>query len=547
MSCQKYEDKLIDYIEGKLSSKAELELHDHLMNCAACQRELEQQQEMLNLLDHEINRIEIPHDLMERVEEKVYQRRQKRNWKPSGWQYAAVVVALCILLLSTNVAPSMMNGMLHWWQSITSSQMASGDRIIGDEVNITAIDQDIRITITHVAADEFATVLYYEVEDLSKQGLYSLQSVDTDGLIKPGWNSRIQVPSPERYWSSKQLGPENNSIVIHEYEDLEEPYVVKGWATMHPMEDESVTIPIQIRNLNKVSFEEDSPFIRKPHIEELFAVSGEWDFEVPIIKRETKEYKIDQVIEVGGVEVSILSLKVAPTTSLLQYYYQDKNPHIEITIERLESGGKNYLPSRQHFSSDSRSGDERQTARFHTDHYESIYYDDPSEVRIYFGTISRKIKSTEQIYPINIDEPFPQKFEYLGSTISIDKVDIGTTTRMYMSLEDNPNRMFDSLDFAFTTNMGEYEQIGNLSGSQYYVDRAGNRYDWGKYYRPDTPFTTRTMDDNYQLYFSSSYPNPQDVIPSALRIVQYDQTRFLDDTVIIKLNLEARDGYQLLK
>lgn len=535
MSCQKYEDYLIDYIDGVLPNALEQELLNHLNHCTACQQVLEQQREIFQLLDQEIKRIEIPHDFMVQVEEKLYEQRPKRVWKPFRWRIVAVAVVLCILLFSTDLTTGMMNGLQHWWQSVTSQQVASGDRIFGEEVNITAIDQDIRITITHVAADEFATVLYYEVEDLNQQGLYAFSPIIDEDTREYSF-SPITIPNPESIWNSKKLGPEKSLIVFSEKQYSEEPHVLKGWMTMHAIEQENDVIPIQINSLDQVHFDNENELVSRKRLDQPQAVSGVWNLEIPIIKKETIEYKIDQAVEVDGVQVTIESLKVAPTTSLLEYSYQTRDPNLAISIERLEASGKSYWKNLKQSGNGAHYDlGNHMYYQIHRENYESLYYDDPKEVKIYFGTIYREIKTTDQELPINMDEPFPQTFEFLGSTISIDEVEIGTTTRIDIHVEEALKREFDSLNIVFMTNLGQIERSGRLFSNQYYVDRAGNRYDWGIYYRPDTRFTARTMDDHYQFYLQSGYENQQQVIPSALRIFSYDQTKFLDDTITIKL------------
>lgn len=536
MSCQKVEEQMLDYIEGTLLLEELVAFRSHLESCATCQNALLLQQEIVQQFDLETKRIEIPHDFMVQVETKINQPSKKRTWKPIGLRFGIVAAILALVLITTDLTTGILSNFAAWWQNVGGTEQARGYRIIGEEVNITAIDQDIRITITHVAADEFGTVLYYEVEDLKKQGLYSLQSVDFDGWMKPGWNSRMKIPDPKLVWPTEWLGENNDFYVFREFEYSDEPYVVKGWATLPPLEQDSTTIPIRIEDINKVTFDTASPFIKKPNLEELFAVMGAWNLEVPITKRETKEYKINQNVEVDGVEVTIQSLKLSPTTSILQYYYQDLNPNIEINIERLEANGKSFWVNNRHINNATQySGSP--TVRFHTIHYESMYYEEPEEFKIHFGTISRTMKSSEE-FPIHIDQPFPQTFEFLGSKISINNVDIGNRTKLEIDLEDDPDRIFDSLIFSFSTNLGQRNQnldgFGYQPNKQYYVDRNGHRYDWGNYYRPDTPFTVRTMDGNYQ-YSLVAFDEQQEIIPSVIRIVSYEQTKFLNDIITIKL------------
>lgn len=129
MACQKVEELLVDYIEGALSSEEEQEVRDHIETCSSCQKELEQQQEILRLLDIEVEKVEVPHDLMMQVQEKIDQQPHKSRWKPFVLRFGIVAVVLSMLLFSTDLTTGMMSQIQQWWNSTMGNKHANGEYI----------------------------------------------------------------------------------------------------------------------------------------------------------------------------------------------------------------------------------------------------------------------------------------------------------------------------------------------------------------------------------------------------------------------------------
>lgn len=522
MTCLKYEDQLIDYIEGTLTSKEEEEFRQHLDNCLGCQRALEQQREILMLLDQEVNRIEIPYDFIEKVEERLNQQTPKHRRKAFGWRIAAVAVALCILLFSTDLTTGMMNGVLQWWQGISGNQLASGNgsEIYGEEVNITAVDQDIRITITHVAADEFGTDVYYEIEDLNQERLFDL------GM------------HPRRPPSWIVLKEENHQYEHSGYVFLSspKPNIFKGRVSYEAIHGEHTNVTLSINSLDlvrQVDENEGYPFSNHNHRIQSEAVKGNWHFEIPIQKAQTKTYEVKQELDIAGNSVIIDAIKVTPQRTVLQYSYYDKDYSLIIGVEKLEVDGKSYYSSNyRSVGSWNSNGDHWFDVGF-----EPILTENPEEIKIHFGTIKKRSQWTEE-YPIDLEQPFPQSFEYQETTVSINKVEIGNPTIIEVSTEETQD--FDHLEIDFQIKNDEQRIWNHLNtnNSGYALDELGNRYTNEQIYSKGFPRKVRFITTKYRFELSLNNGFNQqhyDVIPITMIISGYSQTEFLNDIVTIKL------------
>lgn len=537
MSCQKCEELLLDYIEGTLTPEEKQEFRLHLENCQICQQALEQQRKILNMLEQEIDRMEIPHDFMEQVEERLYQQPPKRRRKSFGWRIVAVAVALGILLFSTDLTTGMMNGVLQWWQSISGTQQANGDQndIVepGEPLSLTAEDQNVRITFTWIEADEFQTDLYYIVEDLNYMEKYDL-------IFK---GEGLNFTNGYMIWNGQGHAKGEPPILGYEQIDKEEPYFIhKGKLSLPPITPTSGNIELSITSLNRLSSEANPLDPQNPFaITERDAVTGNWKIEIPVTKKETREYQINQVVDIDSIPVTLETLKVGSTTTILNYSYQHENPNVSIFVEKLESEGESYYLNP--FTSGGGGftslggGSHRREARF-----ESIAGQSIDELNIHFGSIVRSVDLEEQ-YPIDLEQPFPQTFEYLGFLFSIDQVEIGSTAAIVVNMPEHPDRIFDDVNFNFKTNLdGSNITLGHgYSDKQYYIeDKWGNRINSiedllaAPLVSPSSIkfVTTKVQLDLYDLYPAGT---KQEIIPTHLIITGYQQTEFLDDIVTIQL------------
>jgi hypothetical protein len=134
---------------------------------------------------------------------------------------------------------------------------------------------------------------------------------------------------------------------------------------------------------------------------------------------------------------------------------------------------------------------------------------------------------------LDANQGYPQTFEYAGSTISIDKVEIGQPTKVEIS--NHENRSYESLNFHV---VGEDEsEIGpmEMNSEGVLVDKNGVEYNLNEpisYEEIEQPHHFITV-----LSTELHHNTPgEKVIPKRLEIFGYNVMKYLDE--IVKISLE---------
>lgn len=529
MTCQHFEEHLLDYLEGDLSPEEASTFRAHLDSCSTCQNTLILQQQIFNQLDHERNLVEVPYDFMVQVEEKLTQQPQKRSWKPLGLRLGIIAVVLSLLLITTDLTTGLLSNIAGWWQFGSGTKLAQKVNILDIPeyaVNISAEDQNIKITIVGVAADEFGTELYYTVEDLNKEVKYDL-SFGNDGV----WFANV-----DSVWTGFTEGQRSLPLMGLLGLDPEEPnYLHKGKITLLPISNESDILQLHITKLDKLSQEVEQLYNpRQFLVTEREVITGDWQLEIPVKKTPSHEYKINRVVDIDGVEVTIDTITVAPTTTMVVYKYSEHNLNIEISLEKLVADGLDY---EMNYSTSRRKGIMSNGRHTKEEHFETLYGNSVEQLDIYFDTIERREPIIKEQFAINMSEPFPQTYEFMGTKISIDQVEVGVTTIVDISILDDPLREFDGISFSFTTSQDGIGVRKSWGGSSdyYFLDREGNRYNTlEEFVATGLPKGFRRIDLRYQIELRTD-DQKQEVIPTHITIDRYEQTKFLNDKVSVKL------------
>ena len=100
-------------------------------------------------------------------------------------------------------------------------------------------------------------------------------------------------------------------------------------------------------------------------------------------------------------------------------------------------------------------------------------------IKVHIGSAVFTIQEKAD-FPINLSKAFPQTFDYLGTTISIDKVEVGQSTKIVMTEELNAHRAYESVDFRFFDKDNQaFSFNSNIDG--YYFDKNGTKYEGSEY------------------------------------------------------------------
>ncbi|HEY2422265.1 MAG TPA: hypothetical protein VGI04_12650, partial [Neobacillus sp.] len=129
-------------------------------------------------------------------------------------------------------------------------------------------------------------------------------------------------------------------------------------------------------------------------------------------------------------------------------------------------------------------------------------------------------------------QEYPQTFDYAGSTISIDKLEIGQSTKVVISNHELENRAYESLIFNIVSENETSSEEMNSEGVV--IDKNGVKYDMTTpvpYQEIKQPRYFNTV----QSIVLQSNNTSKNVIPKSLEIYGYNTTKYLDNVVKILL------------
>ncbi|MEI2400835.1 hypothetical protein, partial [Paenibacillus phytohabitans] len=166
-----------------------------------------------------------------------------------------------------------------------------------------------------------------------------------------------------------------------------------------------------------------------------------------------------------------------------------------------------------------------------------LYFDDTKEARVHLHSLSYYMNDLFNV-EFNMNQPFPQAFEYLGSEISINKVEPGLPTKIEVSAEMTEDRIFESIDFEILgQNNTSAVSMGISSMEGVLVDRHGKRYDPYEF----NYYAIQDVDElprHYQTEILIEIHNDasdEEFIPSSLQIRGYQSTTYVDEVITFEL------------
>jgi hypothetical protein len=138
-----------------------------------------------------------------------------------------------------------------------------------------------------------------------------------------------------------------------------------------------------------------------------------------------------------------------------------------------------------------------------------------------------------KIVELDPSQNYPQTFVYAGSTITIEKVEIGNPARVVISDHHIENRTYETLNLGI--NGDETIEMG-MRDDGVIVDKNGNKYD---------PINDLVAYEEIEQprYFSTKYDFSlrsdnagEEVVPKRIEIYGYNMTKYLNNVVKISLD-----------
>ncbi|MEL4026713.1 DUF4179 domain-containing protein [Lysinibacillus endophyticus] len=321
MNCVKA-DQLSQYVDKLLTEQENKEIEDHLANCEMCRQIVTMLEEENDFLQETLKSPTLPDDfaatILEQLEpykpEKV--KPKKRVWNRVLITAAGVALALGV---STTFSPSFAEliGGIFGKQVVDEGLKMANEAGLGERLDLSVTDEGLTFKVEDVIADTSRIALSYQV-------------LNSKGIAK---NPILNHYDPNS----------GNDITLYDHngkklEQLDSSFTQEdGYALLEYSLREHPTLEAITVKFN---------------LTELDGVKGNWQLELPIDLKEkrkhTKTYALqDEMYSVGGVNVKLGELKIAPTSSELNYetsFAKEEMNKVEEQLDVLSQKiGKNLI------------------------------------------------------------------------------------------------------------------------------------------------------------------------------------------------------------
>ncbi|MEH7346058.1 DUF4179 domain-containing protein [Bacillus sp. JJ1532] len=520
--CKEYKKDYIDYLERAMDRQKKIDFEIHIYHCQDCQEDLAAFQDvMLTMLDltNLIEDLHVPYGFMEKVrarltEKEIHRQQKNKKRKRMGLVFASVFA----LLMGVGFFTGAFAYVYYTWTEEDPELRYFLQQDLGKRLNLEAEDDGVKVKIKSVIADDVQTLVIYEIEDTGEDNQFVMNFGYGDGVFV---ENEYEIMSRETY--PRFYPPDLESDINNK-----EKNVFKGKMSLLPLKEESGTIKLTITKLQKLIRDSSgrSGYWNYDNIENK---TGEWSFEIPVTKRPSTEYALDdEVTEIEGIPLRFDKLIIAPTTTILQFGINNERivKRIDsLNINNLEVNNKK-IKAQMYGSSFWHSQQDVNWATYQT-HFDPLFGEKPKEVHVQFKSANLTVEDTFIIELDDIRE-YPHTFEYAGSTISIDRMEVGDSTNFVLSNHEVENREYEWLQF----NIVNESSFIDMNSEGVIVDKNGVVYEINNM---PVPYEEIEQPRHLSTVQSVRFQG-KNVNPKSLEIYGYSTTKYLDD--VVKISLE---------
>ncbi|MGD6879991.1 DUF4179 domain-containing protein [Bacillus infantis] len=512
--CVEYQKFYLDYLGRNMDRPLKIDFEKHIYHCPDCQDDLASFQEVTLQLAETLEKFQVPAGFIEGISERIAETEKHRQQKAGRWNRIAFTAAsIFVLVVCTGFFTGAYAKVYYSWTEEDPELRAFLQEGLGQRLNLEAESNGVRIKIKSVIADEFQTLVFYEIEDMKESNQYWIDYEDGVTVVD------------ERKILSEQFYPEYEPPDLESDLNRKEQSVYHGKMSLRPLKEDSGTIKLNINQL-----------LRLPDVSSVQNAfnsygnagyeKGKWNFEIPVSKLPSTEYEMDEEIVVEGVTVWLNKLTLAPTSTILNYGIRNNLPEKRlnsINFDQLEVNNKK-------LKSDLYGG-MTSSAYAYQAQFEPLFEKKTDQFKIYLDMAYLSFQD-DKVVKLDAEKEYPQTFEYAGSTISIDKFQIGYPTTIVISNHDVKDRAYDSLNINIVPEKEEDISI-EIGTEGVLVDKNGKEHDMTKITPSDFE---KLKTPRYLTTVESIKIHEKNVIPKALEIYGYRATKYLDEVFEISLN-----------
>ncbi|MEH7495709.1 sigma-70 family RNA polymerase sigma factor [Neobacillus niacini] len=523
--CKEYQKDYIDYLERTLDRPKKIDLEKHIYHCPDCQEDLATFQDfMLTLLNltERMEDLHVPSSFMENVKDRLAEKEKNRQQKnKKRISVGLVITGVIALLIGLEIITGAFSNVYYTWTEEDQELRAFLQQDIGEYLNLEAKSSGIKIKIKSAIADDVQTLVFYEIEDTDDDNQYAMNYFD--GVFVENDYGILSSEGYQGYYP-----PDLESDV-----NKEEKNVYQGKISLLPLTKENGTIKLKITKLQKLIRDSSAPNGIRAY-ENMEYETGEWNFEIPVTKQPSVDYDLDEEIEVEGIPVRFDKLTIAPTATVLHYGINNEQTEKRIdnlNVDILEVNNKKMKADMYGRS----FVETHQVGNWFTfqRHFDPHYGEKPKEISIQLESVQLTFTDQKTI-ELDATQEYPQTFEYAGSIISIDKVEVGQPTKVVISDHKIENRAYETFHFQIIGEDENYINLMEMFSEGVLIDKNGIEYDMND----PVPYEEIEQPRHFITVQSMEYQSNtagEKVIPKRLEIYGYNATKYLDDVIKISL------------
>lgn len=439
MDCNLIKNKLLDYIDGILEQDEEVLVKEHLEQCEECNREYSELKSTIDYLENNKNRIDTTREI--NFNHNKTKSKKIRKFTRTG----LIAVVLTLFLVVTSYGTEIFDFMKFWKRSSEITETAWEKLIengVGDRLDVSVINNDVKITAEGVIADELNTVILLRIEDLKGNIRYTPFYGNGEDEINPitiDGDIGIHPIAKEHIVNSIRLYTEDENTL-------------RLMLVAEPMTKDIGNIKISItRLIDMLNKDKESVVIKE----------GNWDIEISARKIKSKQFEIGEVIDLDGNELRIKKITLAPTETNVEYefetYNSEKKYFLNLVSFVIEYKGKTYRMSTigiPYNSYHNGYGTAKGSISL-----ETLYLEDPSEIELIVEEYryANKILTSKGDKRYNIDfNNLPQTIEYNDSQITIEDIIYNEdSVEIIIKEDDSKDRKYTETDMHITYDNGE--------------------------------------------------------------------------------------------
>ncbi|CAM3883334.1 DUF4179 domain-containing protein [Mesobacillus thioparans] len=462
--CVEYHRHYIDYLEKSMDRPVKIEFEMHLYNCPECQADLGSFQEVAMARLNQVEEVDliVPSQLMENVKKRLAEKkehRKKKTKKRTKW--ALIFSGAFVFLLALGFMTGALPKAYYAWTEDDEQLRSFLQEGLGERLSLEAESEGVLLKIKGVVADDFQTLVFYEIHSLEEDKQYFM-----------GFDDGVSVENESDIMKTQ-------SYPLYSFPDAEAEMnknaknVFYGKVSLRPLEEDDGLIKLRITRIQELTNDPGYRFAFMPGEYK----TGNWSFEFPAKKQPSQEYTIHQQKEIEGVPVRMDKLVIAPTTTILQYAINTEKmeKRIDGVNFRTLEVNKKEMKADLYGSQFMDAQHENEWMAYQT-YFDPLFGEKPKEVKAQLESVYLSVVKPETI-DLGGNQKFPHTIEYAGSSITIDKVEDGPMTNVVISDKDLENREYESLQFDFQDGSAAYPSISYVDTKGVLIDKNGVEYD----------------------------------------------------------------------